>query len=264
MAYLQISIIQLLLAALLLAVNVVLALIMRLNLAQRMVWSATRMVVQLLLVGIVLQWIFQSSDGVLVVAVVLVMCGIAGVTAVGRAKRRFAGVYWRAVVSVSGATMLVAGVTVVGILPIDPWYKPQYLIPFVGMLLGNALTGISLGLDRYLDSLVTHRRHVELRLSLGATAWEAGHEQFRDALRTGLIPLINSMTVAGLVSIPGMMTGQMLAGANPADAARYQILIFFMIAAVTSLGTLAVLLLSHQVLFNRRYQLLASRIRAAK
>ncbi|GIT04426.1 MAG: hypothetical protein CM1200mP28_16850 [Deltaproteobacteria bacterium] len=83
------------------------------------------------------------------------------------------------------------------------------------MVLGNTINGISLGLDRFMDSLSVRRKEVEMLLSLGATSWEAANELIRDALRTSLIPTINSMLVMGIVSLPGMMTGQILAGVSP-------------------------------------------------
>jgi putative ABC transport system permease protein len=139
---------------------------------------------------------------------------------------------------------LVTGFAVAGIIRVQPWYDPQYLIPLLGMVLGNTLSGISLGLDRFMDSLATQRDQVETLLALGATRWEAAHSQVRDAIRVGMIPTVNSMMVMGLVSLPGMMTGQILAGANPIDAVRYQIVIIFMIAAGAALGIFGVVLLA--------------------
>ncbi len=101
---------------------------------------------------------------------------------------------------------------------------------------------------------------IEGRLALGATRWEAAHPLIVASLNTGMIPTINSMMVMGIVSLPGMMTGQMLAGAAPAAAVRYQIVIMFMIAATTALGTLAVILLAYRRLFNRRHQLCVTRL----
>ena len=128
------------------------------------------------------------------------------------------------------------------------------------MVLGNTLTGISLGLDRFMESLVNQRQKIETLLSLGATRWEATHEEIKAAIRTGMIPMINSMMVMGIVSLPGMMTGQILAGANPLDAVRYQIIIIFAIASATALGTLGVVLLAWQALLNSSHQLCLDRL----
>lgn len=123
------------------------------------------------------------------------------------------------------------------------------------MVLGNALTGTSLSLDRLMEDLTSHREEIEALLALGASRWEAAHQAIREALTTGMIPTINSMMVMGLVSLPGMMTGQILAGANPSDAIRYQIVIIFAQAAGTAIATMGVVILAFLVLFNRDHQL---------
>ncbi|MGB5174822.1 MAG: ABC transporter permease, partial [Thermoanaerobaculia bacterium] len=121
-------------------------------------------------------------------------------------------------------------------------------------ILGNTLTGISLGLDRFTDALTQGRDRVELLLSLGGTRWEAALPAIREAARTGMIPILNSMTVVGIVSLPGMMTGQLLAGVSPVQAVKYQIVIMFLIASATALGTVGAVLLSYLRLFSRQHQ----------
>ena len=120
----------------------------------------------------------------------------------------------------------------------DPWRQPQYTIPLLGMILGNTLNGISLGLGRLTEELAVRRDQVELLLSLAHTRWEAARlRAVRQAVRTGMIPTINAMMVTGIVSLPGMMTGQLLSGVDPVDAVKYQIVIMFLIASGTALGT---------------------------
>ena len=128
------------------------------------------------------------------------------------------------------------------------------------MVLGNTLSGISLSLDRFMEGLVRNRLQIETWLALGATRWEATHTEIQTAIRTGMIPTINSMMVMGIVSLPGMMTGQILAGASPLDAVRYQIIIIFAITSGTALGTLAVVVLTWQVLLNSSHQLRLERL----
>jgi putative ABC transport system permease protein len=122
------------------------------------------------------------------------------------------------------------------------------------MILGNTLTGISLGLERFTDTLTRGRDQVELLLSLGGSRWEAALPAIREAARTGMIPILNSMTVVGIVSLPGMMTGQLLAGVSPVQAVKYQIVIMFLIASATALGTVGAVLFSYLRLFTRRHQ----------
>ena len=246
---------QLTLAALLILVNVALSAVLQLGLGKSLLVAALRMVVQLLLIGFVLEWLFTQDNALIILAIALVMTAIAGVSAVNRTQRRFAGIYWHSLLSVLTASALVTGFAMVGIIRVQPWYDPQYLIPMLGMVLGNTLNGISLGLDRFVEGLIAQRDQVETLLALGATRWEAAHDQVRNAIRVGMIPTINSMMVMGLVSLPGMMTGQILAGADPIDAVRYQIVILFMIAAGAALGIFGVVLLAYRRLLSPDHQL---------
>jgi putative ABC transport system permease protein len=106
-----------------------------------------------------------------------------------------------------------------------------------------------------MEDLINRREQVEALLTLGATRWEAAHQPIKEALRIGMIPTINSMMVMGLVSLPGMMTGQILAGASPTDAIRYQIVIIFAQASGTAIATIGVVLLAFLSLFNQKHQL---------
>ena len=263
-SYIVITNTQLFMAAALLSVNVALSAAMRLGLTRDLLVGTLRMTVQLALVGLVLEWIFQTSQPLLILLMAVIMASLAGVAAVQRTNRRFPGVWWNSLVVISTSAFLVTGAAVTGILKVAPWYDPQYLIPLLGMVLGNALTGISLGLDRMLDGCVRNRNWIETMLSHGATHWEAAHEEIRQALRTGMIPTVNAMMIMGIVSLPGMMTGQILAGAAPMDAVRYQMVIMFMIAACTALATLGVVLLAWHTLFSKDHRLLSGRIRLVK
>lgn len=253
--YLDLTYGQLALSVLLILVNLGISFALRLGLANSLALATLRVVVQLLLIGFVLEWLFTQDNPWLILAISLVMTSVAGIAAVNRTRRRFAGIYWNSWLSVVAAAAIVTGISVRGIIQVEPWYAPQYLIPLLGMVLGNTLTGISLGLDRFTDRLASQRQQIETLLTLGATRWEAAHEQVRDALRVGMIPTINSMMVMGLVSLPGMMTGQILAGASPLDAVRYQIVIVFAIASGAALGTLGVVLLAFRTLFSANHQL---------
>jgi len=146
------------------------------------------------------------------------------------------------------------------VIGVQPWYRPQYLIPLLGMILGNGLTGISLCLDSLLELFAERSDLVEMELAHGATAWEAARPHLSEAVRKGMIPIINAMTVVGIVSLPGMMTGQILAGADPLEAVKYQIVVMFMLAAATSGGCMLIALGSFRRLFNSRHQLLRERI----
>lgn len=254
---------QLALGALLLAINIGLSIALRLGLARDLVIGAARMTVQLLLIGLVLEWVFATENPAIIVGIAVLMAALAGRTGVKRTARRYPGIWWNALVVILGASFLVTGVSVLGVLRVDPWFDPQYLIPLHGMLLGNALNGISLGLDRFMEGCAKDRALIETRLALGATRWEAARPVATEALRTGMIPVVNSMMIMGLVSLPGMMTGQILAGADPAQAVRYQILIMFMIASCVALATGGVVALAYRALFSPRHQLRSEKLRGA-
>ncbi len=262
--YIVISNVQLALAALLLLINIGLSIVLRLGMGRDLLVGALRMTVQLLLVGLVLEWIFQTRQPALIILMAMIMAGLAGVAAVQRTSRRFPGVYWNSLVTIAASAFLVTGAAITGILNVTPWYDPQYLIPLLGMVLGNALTGISLGLDRMMEECVKNRNWIETMLSHGATRWEAAHEPIREALRTGMIPTVNAMMIMGIVSLPGMMTGQILAGASPLDAVRYQVVIMFMVASCTALATFGVVILAYRVLFSRDHRLMHYRISQKK
>ncbi len=236
------------------------SLVFGLGLERRLAVAALRTAVQLLLVGYLLVFIFEASSPWPVLAVVLVMTLAASRAAVQRPGRAYRGIYVQTFVTllVSGAATTAAVTQVV--IGVEPWYQPQYVIPLLGMVFGNSLTGISLCLDHLLEMLDERRDRIEMALALGATAWEAARDSLRSAVRRGMIPIINSMTVAGIVALPGMMTGQILAGADPLTAVAYQIIVMFMISAATALGCIVTALLVFRRLFNARHQLMASRI----
>ncbi len=255
---------ELALAAALLVTSAGLSLWLRLDLERRLVVAAARTVAQLTVVGLVLAPVFSLEHPLPVLLLGLVMVALAGREAARRSARSWRG----ASLAAMGALLLGPGLTALvataGIVGAQPWWRPQVLIPLLGMLLGNGLTGISLGLDRVLAELDQGRAGVEARLSMGATAWEASRPAVRVALRAGMIPILNTMSVVGLVTLPGMMTGQILSGTDPALAARYQILILFLIAAATALGTALAVLASARLAFDDQQRLRAdwNRLRA--
>ena len=242
------------LAAALVLVNGVISFALQLGLERRLFWAALRMTVQLLLIGFVLKWVFADGRLWVVGGVLAAMTVIAGLSAVRRAERTFPGMVFASIVSIWVSAWIITAFALGLIVRSDPWYAPQHSVPLTGLILGNSLTGISLALDRFTAELVGKRAEVETLLSLGATRWEAARDAIRQSLRAGLIPMLNAMLVAGIVSLPGMMTGQLLSGADPAQAARYQIMVMFLLAASTALGTICVVLLSYRRLFNDHHQ----------
>jgi putative ABC transport system permease protein len=255
MKYIELSYIDLGLAAILIIVNAIISITLGLRLERLLLLASVRTIVQLLLIGLVLESVFAVREWYMVLGLLLVMTIIAGVAAVSRMDRRYRGVYVDSIVAVWCSSWIVAAYALLVIMrDVQPWYHPQYAIPLAGMILGNSLNGISLGLNRLSEQLATRRDQVEAMLTLGATRWEAARGIIRQAIHTGMIPIINSMMVVGIVSLPGMMTGQLLSGVSPLQAVRYQIVIMFLIAAATALGTVTAVLLSYRRLFNEDHQ----------
>ena len=255
MSYLELSYLDVVLATGLILLNAVLSIGLHLGLGKSLIVASIRTVLQLLLIGIVLESIFALNRWYLVMGLLSVMTLIAGVSAVGRIDRRYPGLYCDSIVAVWSSSWIVAAYAMFVVLrEVRPWYHPQYAIPLTGMILGNSLNGISLGLNRLGEQLATRRDEVETMLTLGATKWEAARDSIQQAVRTGMIPVINSMMVVGVVSLPGMMTGQLLSGVSPLQAVRYQIVIMFLIAVSTAFGTVVAVLLSYRRFFNDQHQ----------
>jgi putative ABC transport system permease protein len=253
--YVELTVWQVALAALLMIINGAISIGLKLSLERTLLIASLRTVIQLTLVGMVLKYIFQLDRWYWVLALAAVMTLIAGITASNRNKRTYPGIRLNTIVSIFASSWLVTGFALLAVLQgIEKWYQPQYAIPLLGMVLGNTLNGISVGLNTFTEALFTRRIQVESLLAMGATRAEAAAGPLRDAVRTGMIPIINSMMIVGLVSLPGMMTGQLISGMDPMSAVKYQIVIMFLIAGATALGTIGVVWLSYRRLFNERHQ----------
>lgn len=262
MTYIQLSYGDLVLPALLVVMDGTLSLVLRLKLEKQLAIATVRMVLQLVLVGYVLTFLFTAVSPLWTALAAFIMVLFASREIVARQKRRLPGVWSYSLGA--GCTLLAAGtITMFALLTElrpDPWYHPRYALPLLGMILGNTMTGISLGLDVLTNSLVRERTAVEACLALGGTRHQALLPIIRDALRSGFMPIMNSMAAIGLVSLPGMMTGQILAGVEPVDAAKYQLLIMFLIAGGTGLGTLVAVMGGARLLTDHRHRLRLDRI----
>ncbi len=242
--FIELGPLQLAIAALLVVAAGTVSVALQLGVEWRLGLAAVRTVIQLGLLGLVLERVFALRSPLLVVALLILMTVFAAREAVSRTSRRYKGIMWDAWLTMAVSCFAVGGVVTNLVVGVEPWYEPQYVIPLLGMILGNSLTGISLGLDRFLDHLDSRSAEVELRIAFGATRREALRTPLRDAIRTGMIPIINSMAAAGIVSLPGMMTGQILAGSPPMQAVAYQIVVMFMLAAAVAFGAMLVVMLA--------------------
>ena len=290
MTVIALSYTDLILAAGLIVVLALFSWRMQLELVGQLLIAALRTTVQLLLIGVVLKALFshvhlglmahhllarckqhnrghQSNQSHVHLGLMALMAAImllaAGKEVMSRQKRKFTGGWGFGVGTLS---MFLSSFTITlfalnFIVGVDPWYAPQYAIPLLGMLLGNTMNGISIGLDRLTDAAWERRTQIEGRLMLGHNWSQAVGRIRSQSIRSGLIPIINSMAAAGLVSLPGMMTGQILGGSPPMEAVKYQILIMFLIAGGTGFGTMVAVWLGSRRLFDERQRLRLERLR---
>lgn len=233
------------------------SLLLQLKITKQLLIAAIRNVIQLLLIGYILKIIFNSNNLFLLLAIAAVMLVVAGFEINSRQKyplKRWIG-FKVGTSALFISSFAMALLTLMVIVAPTPWYSPQYAIPLLGMLLGNTMNGISLGMDKLNQSVYQQRLIIEQRLMLGQTYQEAIHEIRAESIRTGMIPIINSMAIAGLVSLPGLMTGQILAGTPPVEAVKYQILLFFLIASGTGFGIMLAVWMIAKRMFDDRQRL---------
>jgi len=247
-------------AAALVAVAGAVSVALRLGLEGSLAVGVVRSVVQLLALGWALSWIFGRVSLAITAAAMVAMTFAAARAGIRRAGWHLEGAYGGAfltLVITAGGSAVFGTAALVGA---EPWYHPRVLLPLLGMLLGNGLTGISLCLDSLLGTFAEDAARIELELALGATRDEATREPLRRAVRRGIIPIVNAMMVVGIVSIPGMMTGQILAGAPPVEAVKYQLVILFLIAASTSLGCLGIARFAARRMIDAEHRLRPERL----
>lgn len=249
-------------AALAIIITGALSLTMQLGLTRNLFIAAIRMIVQLSLVTLVLKWVFEQQSLWVVMALLLLMGGFATYEIRARQKLPFAGLWSIGLggIPMVGIGMLVLCFTLTTVIGPDPWYAPRYAIPLFGMLLGNIMTAVALALDQITRGASQRQNEINDRLALGMSRTEALKPLIRDAMYVGLMPIINSMAASGVVSIPGMMTGQILAGADPENAVRYQIMITFAIAGTTGITLLAGTWLAVLRLTDKRHRLRLDRL----
>jgi putative ABC transport system permease protein len=250
-------------AASLILLDAALSVALRLRLHWQVLWAALRMVVQLVAIGFVLRFVFALDHPGATVILVLVMVLIAAREVAARPEKRFGawetmGIGTVGVAFATGVTALLALTT--AIRP-HPWFDPRYAIPLAGIVLGSVLNAASLALDSLLGGVSRERAAIEARLALGTPYREAIRPLLRTAIRRGLLPVINQMSAAGIVTLPGIMTGQILAGLDPLEAAKYQILLMFLLSGGGGLAAVVVAYLTAWRLGDARDRLRLDRLR---
>ena len=231
---LYLSIEQMAMAASLVVVAMAISTWLRLGLTQNLFVGAIRACIQLTIMGYVLVFVFESTNFALIVLLLLFMIGLAAQTASARQRsspfdRRRVGLY--AFLSILLSTAITLSFITQVVVQIDPWYSPQYWVPLGGMVIANSMNAAALGAERFFSEMASRRFEVETLPAMGANPRQACASLYRRAVGAAMMPTVSSMMVVGLVSIPGMMSGQILSGVSPLLAIRYQLVVQFMIAA---------------------------------
>ncbi len=253
---------DLVVAAALLVLDGALSIALGLRLHRAMLVATARMVVQLLLIGVVLRTVFQSGSAAVTLGLLVVMTLVAIREAAARPRHRLArfGNYAIAGLAVSAATALAAMLALTTALRPEPWWNPRYAIPVTGIVLGSAFGTASLTLDGVLGGAAAARGGIEARLALGQSFADATRPLMADAIRRGLMPVLNQMAAAGLVTLPGTMTGQILAGLAPVEAVKYQILLMLLLAGASALAAIITAQLAARHLTDDRQRLQLDRL----
>jgi len=224
---------------------------------KELIISSVRMTLQLILTGYVLVYIFGNPNPFITVGIILVMEAFAVYTVFKKYKNKLSLPLKRVIAfSMSLATLSCLVYFLLIVVRISPWYEPQYFIPIAGMLIGNSMTGISLGVKLLLEGMINQRALVEEALILGATPQAATSSIINNTFDAAILPTMNSMLGMGIVFLPGMMTGQILSGTSPTTAIAYQIAIMLGILGAVALSVIIMLQLGYRTFFNKEEQLL--------
>ncbi len=262
MSVVPLSTLDLGIASMLVVALAALSVRIQLGIARQLLVAGFRTAAQLFLIGLVLSSLFANAHLGWVLLMAGIMLAIAGYEVMRRQQRSFGG-WWGYGLGTVSMFVSAFAITVFVLLVIignHPWYAPQYAIPLLGMILGNTMTGVALTLDRLTRNAWEQRNVIEARLILGDSWSIAIGGILRDSIRVGLTPTINAMAAAGVVSLPGMMTGQILGGTPPIEAVKYQILIMFMITGGTGFASMAAAWWGARRLFDERQRLRLDRL----
>jgi len=217
---------------------------LKLGQTRRIGIATVRAVIQLTLVGLLIGWVFAADQWYWIVGLLIVMTMIAGFTAASQISKK----WWRTGLAYSGMLGLITGVMLLyiseAVVGVGEW-SARYLVPMGGMMLGNAMTAAVLAAERIESDLKQRWGEVEAMIALGANPWQAACDSFAKAVTAALTPTVNAMMIVGVVKLPGMMTGQMLGGSEPQQAAMYQLVILIGIltcdcAAAIATGALTI------------------------
>ncbi|MCP2232452.1 iron efflux ABC transporter permease subunit FetB [Erwinia aphidicola] len=223
----------------------------RLGLEKDIVWSVARAIVQLVIVGYVLKYIFDLNNRWLTILMVLFICVNAALNAKKRSRAIDHGFVISFIAITLGTTLTLAILLLSGAIE----FMPMQVIPISGMIAGNAMVAVGLCFSNLNQRFSDNRQKVEEMLSLGASAKLASGSIVRDSIRAAMIPTVDAAKTVGLVSLPGMMSGLIFAGIDPVKAIKYQIMVTFMLLGTASLSTIVAGYLAARRFYTARVQL---------
>ncbi|SFB54083.1 putative ABC transport system permease protein [Rhizobium sp. NFR07] len=229
----SLGLIELSLAVALTLISAGLSVLLSLGFHKTLVWSAIRMIVQLMLVGLLLRFIFSQSSAWITLLVFAAMLLAASYETGARLPRRLSG-YFQFLVSGTAITIstgFVSAFALLTVLGAENWLEPAHAIPIAGIILGTAMNSASIALNALFANIGSERNAIEAQLALGATRWQALGPLMRRAIQAGLLPVTNQMVGAGIITMPGIMSGQILAGQDPLEAGKYQIFLMLLLAS---------------------------------
>jgi putative ABC transport system permease protein len=235
----------------LIVIAVAVSLWRRAELEQDIAVAVLRSFLQLTAVGYVIQAIFDSDSLWLVVALLAGMVAFGAWTARGRARGVPGAIGPIALALAAAAAVTLGLVLVLGVF--EP--EPRYLVPVGGMVIGNSMTAVAVALNRLVDEMHDSRREIEAVLALGATSFQAARSTVARSLRSGMIPLVDSTKTTGVVFFPGTMVGMLLAGADPVDAVRLQLVLLWVLLGAVALSALIAVALGYRGFFTPAHQL---------
>lgn len=260
----DLSYIDLAIVSLLVLASVGMSLLERLGLVKDIIVSCLRAFIQLTAVGFVLAALFRNVELYWVALAVLVMIAAAVQAGRSRLEVRIPGLTMDMTVAMSVVSIATLFFVVGLVIRPALWYDPQIIVPLAGMIIGNTMTATTLAANRYLAELRLQQQDVEALLALGATSEQAAANVSRESIRSALIPSIAGMMVVGIALLPGTMTGQILAGQDPNQAVRYQIVVQYMMLFAAVATSLVIVRLIHRRYFTRGHQLRLELLRSTE
>lgn len=224
----------------------------KLELEKDIIIGTIRAAIQLIAVGYVLNIIFHLKSWILIILMLTLMITVATFNARKKGKG-YPGVGWRIALAITSTEILTMGL-LVGLRIIGS--TPQYIIPISGMIIGNGMVVSGLFFNRLKSEMETRGEEIKVLLALGATSKQAISQVMRNTVKAAMLPTVDGMKTVGLVQLPGMMTGMIVAGANPIEAVRYQILIMYSFTSSAAITAILLGILTHGLLFTKAHQLI--------